>query len=234
MTMNLLRRLIAWIFYFGFLSAVGAGVFMFVRYRPRCIIAEPLIIPMHLSADGSHLVTLRLSKTKAGRGPVKVWDTDRGQFVRELIGDFEIEHRWERSQDDRHLALCLADGVLRLVDWHTGETWRFEEPTDVKYYYCSPKGCWLHAYGNAPPGGVLIDLTTHQINARLGEGHVEFSPDGRWAFARKGSFLDIWDLAKAKKTATIVSDLGMLASPDGGRIVTWLFDDRTDRAQAKR
>jgi WD40 repeat protein len=204
---------------------------MFVRYRPRCTIVATHQSILHLSADGSRLVTIKPSKTKAGHGrPLRVWDTHTGEIVHELLRDAEVEPMWMRWPDDRHFAV-LADRRLRLIDWRAGQEWRFEEPKGEQRFFMSPKGRWLFVHGSAAadPGGVIIDLKTRQISLHLHDLIPHFSRDDRWAFTRQGdkARIDVWDLAAAKKVTTISTDGAMLGFTNGASLVIGLSEQKT-------
>ena len=66
--MRTVRRLLSWTLFLGCLTALGVGVFVFVRQRPRCTIKGSLA-QMHLSSDGSRLLTLTEPKGNALHGP---------------------------------------------------------------------------------------------------------------------------------------------------------------------
>jgi hypothetical protein len=233
--MRHLWRLLGWAVFLGCLSALGAGVFHFVRFRPRCTIVGSFVNE-RLSADGSRLVTVRGNKNEL-RGPLQVWDTSSGRVVHEWFAGGQVE-TFEYSPDDRHLAISLDDGLLRLVDWHAGQVWPIEEPKRIEYCYFSPQGRWLFIHAKAPGGDMVLDMKTRQISLRMEESLIRGVPDERWAFSRKlqaDKVFEVWDLAAAKKVGSIQSEVDQLhTSPDGATVISWLLDDKTDRAEAKR
>src|SRR5262245_48869245 len=170
--MQILRRILGWSLFLGFLGAVGFGVFHFVRYRPRCTIPELLFV-RHLSADGSQLVTTKppgLGKVRE-RGPLQIWDTHRGRVVNEFLGD--VAASCVLSPDKTQLAAGLGDGTLHLVDWRSGQDWQIE---DVKLapppesppwpqYWFSPKGRWLFI-SDADNPGVVVNVATKKVVMR--------------------------------------------------------------------
>jgi WD40 repeat protein len=233
--MRHLRRLLGWAVFLACLSALGAGVFHFVRYRPRCTIVGPFVND-RLSPNGSRLVTVRGNKNEM-RGPLQVWDTLSGRVVHEWFAGAQVE-TFEYSPDDRHVAISLDDGLLRLVDWHAGQVWPIEEPKRIEYCYFSPQGRWLFIHAKAPGGDMVLDMKTRQISLRMDESLIRSVPDERWAFTRKlqaDKVFEVWDLAAAKKVGSIQSEVDqLLTSPDGKSVVSWLLDDKTDRAEAER
>src|SRR5262249_8064379 len=110
--MALARCILGWAVFFGFLTGVGALCFVFVRHAPRCTITGPLVFHP-LSADGARLVPLRPKANHVPRGPLQVWDTPSGDVVRQWFADDDVL-RFTRSADDRHGAIVLSDGRVRI------------------------------------------------------------------------------------------------------------------------
>jgi dipeptidyl aminopeptidase/acylaminoacyl peptidase len=219
--MHYARRLLGWAIFLGCVTALGGCVFFFVRHRPRCTIVGSLDT-IHLSSDGSRLVTRRTMPNHDKHipkepgwtlhyGPLQVWDTHSGQVLHEWLHDATM--RWTvMSPDGRHIAIVTGDGrigggELWLVDDHTGQDWRFEEPQDVNRLEFSPKGRWLVVNTARGDPQFLIDVATHQVALRLKDSWPSISSDDRLLYVRKGPDcnLTMWDLEAGKA-------LGVLAT----------------------
>lgn len=207
------RRLLGWVIFLGCMTALSGCVFFFVRHRPRCTISGELDT-IHLSADGSQLVTRRTmpNHDKHGPrepgwtlhyGPLQVWDTRSGRVIHEWFHDATM--RWTMmSPDGRHIAVVTGDGrigggALWLVDCRTGQEWRFDEVKDVNRLEFSPKGRWL--IGNTAWGQVfLIDVIAHEVRLHVKDSWPKISGDDRLLYVRKGSeqHLTVWDLDAGK------------------------------------
>src|SRR5262245_34088035 len=216
------RSLFGWAFFLGLLAAVGLGVFHFVRYRPRCVIAGPLVV-RHLSADGSQLRTLGVKDGYKLFGPAQIWDTHSGALVQEILGDVEIRDD-DKSNDGRYLAVGLRDHTLRIVDWHAGREMPVDKLPDVRMDGFSPKGRWLFAHAN-PKSHFIIEVATGKTVLHVDSGQPFFSSDDRLLFTPKFA----WDLEKNEKVPAIqVGDCSCSASPDG----RWLLIRRRSELQA--
>src|SRR5262249_26069380 len=105
--MRLVRRLIAWSCFICLLTAVGAGVYHFVRYRPRCTIEGPIVV-RHLSPDGRWLVGEAMSKPPPDDSRaaevlcLRVFDAQSGRLVRSLPA---LGHDCIQSPDGRPFVL---------------------------------------------------------------------------------------------------------------------------------
>lgn len=205
-----LRRFLGWAIFFGFLGAVGGGVFHLVRYRPRCVIEGlPSHLHLYLSADGSRLGTLEWTEAKAGRGPWGAWNTHNGRMVHGLFDDAMVVH-FEVSPDRRHLAAMLNDGSVRLVDWLTGEEQRLPVERVRRHFAFSPKGRWLFVGAahemdsNLADRQFVFNVATKQLVLQLEETCFH-SGDEQSLFVRKWgeSEMTIWDLNSGKNTRTL-------------------------------
>jgi WD40 repeat protein len=229
--MRRLRRLFAWAVFFAFLAGVGAGVFHFVRYRPRLTIPELLFIT-HLSADGSRLITIRPPEPNSAnpRGPVQVWDTRSGGVLREFFGS--AGPMWSKlSPDARTLAAGLDDGTLWLVDWQSGEQARVDDvdlgpvpsrpPWPVSWF--SPRGRWLcvSAAEDKPPS-YLIDVAARKVALRFTDKVLAASEDDRLLFVGNKDQVDVWNMEALKKVAALPSgpQAWVVASRDGRSLLT--------------
>lgn len=183
-----MRRLVSWALFLGCLAALGVAVFSYVRHRPRCTIAGPFAL-VRVSADGSRLLTLTAPKGNVERGPLQVWDTHGGGVVHEWFAGVNVE-RGTPSPDGRHIAVNV-DGVLRLVNWHTGEDWSVGEPRNINRLEFSPRGRWLFVGTAREDPNFLIDVATRAIALRAKDYWLKISADDQRVFARKGPGLDV-------------------------------------------
>jgi WD40 repeat protein len=145
---------------------------------------------MHLSADGSRLLTLSEPKGNAPRGPLQVWDTHSGHVVHEWFPGANVQ-RFVSSPDGRHVAFNIDDGVVRIVNWQTGEDWSFDEPRDVNRLEFSPKGRWLFVGTARGDPNFLIDVATRTIALRAKDYWLKISADDQRVFVRKGPDLHV-------------------------------------------
>lgn len=231
--MRLTRFLIAWGFYCGCLAAVGTVVFLYVRHTPRCTITGKLDLE-YLWPDGSRLATFRtrfagIGFPTGGHGPLQIWDAGTGRLIHEFFNDIELRP-WEISPDGQRIALFDKKGALRIVDWRTGEEWRCADVPPSRFGKFSAKGRWLYAVAMDSDDSVVLDISTRQVQLRIKEAAaIDFSPDERCIFARPEENDDnttpvsVWDVAAARKVATIPSDairtfigeVRLEVSPDG-------------------
>jgi hypothetical protein len=178
-------RVFAGLLFLGALLGVGVTVFAVVRHRPRCTIVGPLALRV-LTADGSRMLTLSEPRGLRGlHGPLQVWDTHSGHVVRELFHGARVQ-RFVRSPDGSHVALNVEGGVVQLVNWHTGEAWRIDEPRDINRLEFSPRGRWLFIGTAREDISFLVDTTTRKIVWRVKDYWLRISPDDRVLFDRKG------------------------------------------------
>jgi hypothetical protein len=218
------RCLLRWTFVCGFLCAVGFGVFHFVRYRPRCTIPEQLYV-MHLSADGSRLVTIPWNLHGA---PLKVWDTQCGKMLHEFFGG-EKEAWIDISPDGATISLGLNNGALWLVDWRSGQSWQVQD-VDLGLLppsTCSPnfgfssKGRWLFFDPRNGKPAHFVDVASKKVIWRATAEVLQFDSNERRVFARNQESIDVWDLEARKCVATLPARAdGMVLSPDGQTLLT--------------
>ncbi len=208
--MHFARRLLGWTVVLGCAMAVGGGVFFFVRHRPRCTIEGPLA-QIHLSSDGSRLVTVRTTtdNVKLGPqergatvmyGPLQVWDMQSGHVVHEWFHDEKIL-RHVCPPDGRHVAIDLGNGAPRLVDTQTGEEWCFDDVREVaNQFVFSPKGGWLFVGTASGRPNYLIDVAAHRVALPLNDYWPRFSSDDKLVYFRKhpARNLTVWDLQAGK------------------------------------
>lgn len=192
--MKLIQRTIAWLFFLGFLAAVGVGVFHFVRYQPKCTIEalhENLSV-LHLSDDGRKLVVCRWPadrgdqpkkpEERAFQPRLEVVDTASGRvvytaenFATEMgNGGFEIY----RSPDRRYFAGNRTKDTL-LVDWQNEQSWPIGAPT---------RNLVTEIGKDGPAREVeLIDFTRGDHRSTP----WKFSPQGRWLVFAGGNVIDV-------------------------------------------
>jgi hypothetical protein len=195
--MSRVRRILGWSLFLGFLWAVGACAFHFVRYRPRCTITGPLAA-IHLSADGSRLWTLD-KQNYAYLGPAQEWDTHRGAVVREMLSGVKIKLD-QSSEDGHYLAVELDDGTLRVLDWHAGREICVAEIQNATPGQFSPKSHWLvpDTREEETPS-FIVDVASGKVVLRLDARPMFFSGDDRLLFAPEFA----WDLLINKKVPDI-------------------------------
>jgi hypothetical protein len=223
-----MRRLLGWTVFLGFLAAVGTVCYIFVRHAPRCTITGPLVF-QHLSADGSRLVTLRPKGNHVVRGPLQVWDTHSGHVVHEWFTDADVL-RFNRSADDRHGAIVLSDGRLRIVDWQTGQAWRFDEPPEneaVNRADFSPKGRWLSVVTASCKTLYLIDVNTCQVVLRMKDNWPAVSADDRLVFHRQGQdrAVTVRDIGNGKTLGVLATTANRFFLSDDARLLIELHEE---------
>lgn len=198
--MKQLRCLFAWSFFFGFLAAVGAGVFHFVRYRPRCVIEakNESFSLQHLSEDGNRLVVCRwplsgVNQTKkpeerAYQPRLEVFDTKTGNVVY-TVENFAAESDWggitiHQSPDHRYFVGNRTESSV-LVDWQAGQHWTIETGRKVRRDPQTGELSMRHEREDALTG----DSMTIEIGADCRSIPWSFSPNSRW-LTSSGQVLD--------------------------------------------
>jgi hypothetical protein len=185
------RRLLRWLLFVGCFTAIGVGVFHFVRYSPRCVI-EGSFGHCGISADGSRLLTLgRQPELKIDpvdgtigpvvTGPLQVWSTYSGDL---------LSHRWEGIEsidsipiDNDHVALKTPHTPISILNWCTGDEWFTDVDESLVYFPSAGRGRWLCAGG----GDVLIDTVRRTWRRGLG-GTPHISGNGQiLAVRRRGT-----------------------------------------------
>jgi hypothetical protein len=228
--MKLLRPFLRWTFLVALLAGVGYVTFLIVRHRPRCTITGPYDV-VHFSSDGARVLTVVKKPTKTpGFGPLLVWDTHSGSVMHTLLEGVEIK-LLQAAPDNRHVAIRADDGIARVLDWHTGETWSLEAPRDVAQFVFSTHGRWLFVRFT-PAGGMLIDMAARQMKLRLDEESMQFSSDERWGFTPRigAESIAVWDLVRAQQIAALPAKFGgALVSPDGRSVATALCDEEAKK-----
>jgi len=212
-------RLLKWLCFAALLAAVGVPVFHLVRHRPRCTIAGIGDV-QHLSADGSRLVTLRPQgdNTVWLRGPLQVWDTHSGQVDFEFFGDVGVD--WlESSPDGGTFAVSLNDGALHLVDIRLKESQQVDGVQRQAGMRFSSDGGWLWVSTTDEQSTCFIDVPARKAALRLAEPFAAFSSDGRLAFVRNESDLDVWELKTGVEAAAIATGPGFVMANDEGLLV---------------
>lgn len=180
-----LGRLIRWAVFLGFLSAVGVGVFHFVRYRPRCVIEGPLTL-QHLSPDGSRLITLQRPKGAtvldgSKCGPFQVWDLRSGQAIHDFLNDTDV---WiaKCSPTSPHVAALPHDNSLHLIDWASGAERTIKLDGNGSELRFSRKGRWLH--GADLVSHSFIDVLQGRTVSVPADEFVCFNKDDHALFAK--------------------------------------------------
>ncbi|GEM_PF-3318631 len=194
--MKLLRRLIAWSCFLGFLTAVGVGVFHFIPHRPLCTIEGPMAV-RYFSPDGRWLICQAYPNVPSGPGNehlgLRVFDGGSGQMVhsfRDLWGGFE------RSPHGRHLfvpngftrahirpgVVSYTSGPTCIVDWQSGKVW--QPPVfrggGFRNRAFSPQGRWLWLETEKEDArNVVIDLPAHRLIPWPKDLSPQFTRDDR-------------------------------------------------------
>ena len=224
--MGVMRRLIVWTFCLGFLAGVGLVVFFYARYAPRCTITGPLVV-QHVSADGGRLATLGplamvgpMRNYVCHKGPLQHWDTRSGRVVQEWFEGADVR-RCNHSPDGRHAAVVLGDGVLRIVDGHTGKEWRFDEqPKDEAVNRCdfSHGGRWLLVVTARCDTLYVIDVHACQVVLRMRDNWPIISNDDTLIYYREGKdrAVTVWNLHEGKARGVVpVTSIHFGLSADG-------------------
>lgn len=223
-----IRRLLGWAVFLSFLGAIGALVFVFVRHAPRCTITGPLVY-QHLSADGARLVTLMPKADHVRRGPLQVWDTRSGRVVHEWRHDADVL-RFQPSPDDRHGAIVLGDGRLRIVDWQTGKEWCFDEPAKdeaVNRADFSPQGRWLMVVTASSDTLYLIDVNQCEVMLRMKDNWPRISDDDRLLFHRQGldRTITVWNIQDGKSLGVVPLSANRYDVRRDGHVLLELHDE---------
>jgi hypothetical protein len=183
--MQRLRRLIAATCFLGLLLAVGAGVFYFVRYRPRCTIEGPVVV-RHLSRDGRWLVADALSQPKHDSDAqvslgLRVFDAHSGRLVHSLPA---LPYDYLRSPDGLHFVWQGRDGAIEIADWQAGKIWsplRADRRDALAAHAFSAKGRWLWIEAERAEGrNVIVDLPARCLAPWPGVFQPLFTPDDRY------------------------------------------------------
>jgi hypothetical protein len=225
--MQFARRIFRLALHLGCMSAIGAGVFFYVRAQPRCsFVAADRVID--LAADGSRLLTYYSHPARGGAW--QVWDTYTGQQLFEWASDRDSQCI-AFTNDGRHLAVSLETGPLRLFDWQAGQHWDFDEPLDLPNggnIEFSAKGRWLVVHPRGGHPSFLIDVASRKI-VRRGSSRSVFSADERLLFDLTGlGEVTVWDLAENKSRGVLPVRLdGSQHSPDGRLLIERHWDEKT-------
>jgi WD40 repeat protein len=209
--MRLFRRLFRWATFFGFLVAVGAVVFLEVRYRPRCTIAGDYRF-LQSSPDGATVVTATIPDDEQGTtsGSVQVWDTHTG-LVRFTFLDVIDAPDLALSPDMRLMATVAGDGTIRVLDCHNGaeKSLPLAVPRVGLPVGFSSKGHWLFAHSaKEKPADFFIQVSSGRCVRR--PGLVDFSTNDNTILIREEleKAITVWDLEVGK-------ELGALATTEG-------------------
>ena len=227
--MRFVRRLLGWTLLLGCLAGLGVGVFLFVRHRPRCTIIGPFTTRA-VSADGSLLVTMPLEKPR--RGPVQIWDTRSGRVLHELFADAQIKS-FECSPDNRHLALVLSDGLLRLVSFETGEHWCLDMARDVEQFRFSSKGRWLLVGAEEGNKSFLIDVPARKVVLDLKGRYAQFTGSDHLLLWRQndGPNTTLWDPVAGRALGELPEAFAHVEVSSDGRV---LVAQRSEPAPAPK
>jgi WD40 repeat protein len=201
--------LLRWGLFLAFLVALGAGVFLQVRHRPRCVIRQELEI-MQLSADGKQLLAGSDVKSNPRAAPsdkatIAVWDLAQGRQERVLLE----QTGWDflaLSPDGRLLAAPPGDGTVRLIDWRRGEhrILRVNLPANEPQLAFSPKGRWV--YRRLPPHAI-IDVAAGKLALSREQGDIiGFDAAEECAWFREDRRISIWSLRTGERQAELARD----------------------------
>jgi WD40 repeat protein len=219
--MRILRRLLGWVTFLGFLTAVGVVVFFEVRYRPRCtIVGEHRFL--QISADGGTVVTATVLRNEIPGNeavrigaPVQVWDTQSGQVRFTLLENAGYVDLWDAalSPDQRHIAVASSDGVIHVLDCDNG----VEHTLDLgEHAQCgfSPGGAWMLVRTTKnTPTDFVVEVATRRVVLRPPRDDMDsrdFNPDDKTALLRETGKpgIAVWDLAAGKKIGVLPTAKG--------------------------
>ena len=228
--MHFIRNMIAWVFYYGFLLAVGIVIFVVVRYQPRCTITGPLTL-RHLSADGKHLVTESATGKDSMCGVLQFWSTTETGNVRQLLGENRAE-KLQQSLNGRFTIARLDGGRYGFADCDLGRDRAFDDLPRLSSVRFSPKSRWLLAVIEAEPRSIIFDLVGQNEPLSVEDTGPRFGSDDRHLFSRRISDreIEVWDLLNARITGKLLLESGhwltspdwqILTAPDGGTLLTW-------------
>jgi WD40 repeat protein len=214
-------RCLRWSLFLAFLVAVGAGVFVQVRYRPRCVIQASLEI-MHVAADGTRLIGTTVEPSRdigqITTGATAVWDLAHGQQERVLFK--EPWEGWVLSPDKRLLAVAPGDASVRLIDWRAGteHVVRIEPPRTVDLHLrFSPGGHWLSAHTLWASLEIIIDAAkakpalVQRLDALIGFDASE----RRVFFLVLPGRVSVWSLETGELQGEFAVDKSFSSLPDG-------------------
>src|SRR5262245_19776026 len=134
-----MRTCCRWLLLTIVLAVVGAGTFIYVRYRPRASLSLQHSGEVQVCADGDRVIAC-----DGDDGPIIVWDTRQDR----IVAVHRLDARFITWTHQPHLGLVAAlldNGSVRLVDAENG-TMRTVE-TGMRRLWCdirlSPDGRWL-------------------------------------------------------------------------------------------
>jgi len=240
-----------------FASAGNDGTIVLWDTESRQPIAHPLmghnsaVVNVAFSHDGSIMASGGCNQFHLSgaciSGEVIIWDLTTFEATIILTGTVGFVQALDFSPDDRLLALtdcsnvevagtCLA-GVVRLVDWATGETVKSLEGHNGFIWSAdfSPDGKLL-ATSSADNSIIIWDISSGQpIGPRLSNHggpvrRVAFSPDGsRLASAGIDNVVFLWDVANGQAIGGAMvgyanNAMDIAFTPDGSTLVASSLD----------
>ena len=225
--MRYARSILLWLLFVGCIMAIGVGVFGYLRTQPRCVL-ETSWCAWSLSPDGMRVLT----------GEWEVFDTHSGVKLFSLPSDGQ---QCVFSKDGRHIAIRSEDGRVGLIDWQTGDVWRYDNPlpNDPEgFLEFSRRGRWLFVHAMTGKECVVIDVATRRITRRLagavsGIGPHEvsgISPDERFVLLKKGeNDVVVWDLDHDRQHGELPLQLSQWQiSPDGRFVADYRWSEKRE------
>jgi WD40 repeat protein len=202
------------------------------------------------SPDGKRLVSVQGQGGPPGAVVVKVWDTETGNELQTVRGQFRAGFAWSFSPDGRRFALASPspENTVELWDLTGGETPVYktlQKHTETIWGLAfSPDGRRLASvagrserstnFGDRRPGELEVwDVAAgKEVFYRHdpdGLHCVTFSPDGkRLAASGQGGVVRVWDAAREREILALPGHTrevtGLAFAPDGKRLASVALD----------